>query len=138
MKPLPFPVFRSANSAQSEPVRFRVVRNGMSWGVAPPAGTWTGTPDTSTKVLPELKDKTEQATPWHVVVLNDPVNLMSYVTMVIQRIFGYSETKATLMMMDVHQKGSCIVWTGEKEKAEFYLQQLQSYQLLCTLRKAQE
>ena len=72
------------------------------------------------------------------VILNDPVNLMNYVTMVIQRIFGYSETKATLMMMDVHQKGSCIVWTGEKEKAEFYLQQLQSYQLLCTLRKAQD
>ena len=100
------------------------------------ASTWTGNPDTIT--LPEIKQKHDQATPWHVVVLNDPVNLMSYVTMIIQRIFGYSETKATLMMLDVHQKGSCIVWTGEREKAEYFLQQLQSYQLLCTLRKAQD
>ena len=113
-----------------------VVRDGPGWEVAPTASTWTGNPDTIT--LPEIKQKHDQATPWHVVVLNDPVNLMSYVTMIIQRIFGYSETKATLMMLDVHQKGSCIVWTGEREKAEYFLQQLQSYQLLCTLRKAQD
>jgi ATP-dependent Clp protease adaptor protein ClpS len=92
--------------------------------------------DTDTKVLPETKDKDDVASPWHVVVFNDPVNLMSYVCMVIQRIFGYPESKATLMMLDVHQKGSCIVWTGEKERAEHYVQQLQSHQLLCQMRKA--
>lgn len=131
MTPSMCPDFPSANSLSR-----RAIRNGMSWGVAPPSTTWTGTPDTSTTVLPELKDKNDLATPWHVVILNDPVNLMNYVTMIIQRIFGYAESKAQLMMLDVHQKGSCIVWTGDKEKAEFYLQQLQSFQLLCTLRKA--
>ncbi|MDG2123154.1 MAG: ATP-dependent Clp protease adapter ClpS [Verrucomicrobiales bacterium] len=84
--------------------------------------------------------KTEDAcgSPWTVVVYNDPVNLMSYVTMVIRKIFGYDEAKAQAMMLDVHQKGKAIVWNGEREKAEFYVQQLQGYQLLAAMRKAGE
>lgn len=101
-------------------------------------GTDGGDTDTATKVRPETKDQNDLASPWHVIIFNDPVNLMSYVTMIIQRIFGYPEPKAALMMLDVHQKGSCIVWTGEKERAEHYVQQLQSYQLLCSMRKAND
>jgi ATP-dependent Clp protease adaptor protein ClpS len=97
---------------------------------------WGPDTDTETKVLPETEQRDDLASPWHVVVFNDPVNLMSYVSMVIQRIFGYPESKAKMMMLDVHQKGSCIVWTGEKERAEHYVQQLQSHQLLCQMRKA--
>lgn len=103
-----------------------------------PRAAWGTDDDTSTTVLPETKQTDDIASPWHVVVFNDPVNLMSYVTMVIKRIFGYPENKATLMMLDVHQKGSCIVWTGEKERAEHYVQQLQSHQLLCQMRKASD
>lgn len=94
-----------------------------------------GDDKTETKVLPMEKDKDDLAEPWHVVVFNDPVNLMSYVSMVIQRIFGYPEDKARLMMLDVHEKGSCVVWSGEKERAEHYVQQLQSHQLLSSMRK---
>lgn len=97
---------------------------------------WGPGTDTETKVLPETAQQDDLASPWHVVVFNDPVNLMSYVSMVIQRIFGYPESKAKMMMLDVHEKGSCIVWTGEKERAEHYVQQLQSHQLLCQMRKA--
>ncbi len=97
---------------------------------------WGPGTDTETKVLPESASQDDLASPWHVVVFNDPVNLMSYVSMVIQRIFGYPESKAKMMMLDVHEKGSCIVWTGEKERAEHYVQQLQSHQLLCQMRKA--
>ena len=89
-----------------------------------------------TRLLTREQDETDLATPWHVVIYNDPVNLMSYVTMVIQRIFGYPESKARLLMLDVHQKGQCIAWTGAREQAELYVQQLQSYQLLSALRKA--
>lgn len=70
------------------------------------------------------------------MIYNDPVNLMSYVTMVIQRIFGYPEAKARLLMLDVHHKGQCIAWTGAREQAELYVQHLQSHQLLSALRKA--
>ena len=72
---------------------------------------------------------------WNVIVWNDPVNLMSFVTLVIRRIFGYSEEKATELMLMVHQKGKAIVWTGEQEKAELFVQQLQSHQLLASMQK---
>ncbi|MCP4849980.1 MAG: ATP-dependent Clp protease adapter ClpS [Verrucomicrobiaceae bacterium] len=73
------------------------------------------------------------AAPWQVLIFDDPVNLMSFVTMVIRRIFGYSEQKSTDLMLQVHQKGRAIVWTGDREKAELFVQQLQSYQLLAAM-----
>jgi ATP-dependent Clp protease adaptor protein ClpS len=92
-------------------------------------------PDKVTVPEEETEGSLEQ--PWHVLVFNDPVNLMQYVTFVLQRVFGYSTKKAEQMMLDVHQKGKCIVWTGEREKAEFYAQQLQAHQLKTSLEKAE-
>ena len=74
--------------------------------------------------------------PWNVLVFDDPVNLMGYVTYVLMKIFGYDEKKAAILMMQVHKQGRSIVWTGQREKAEFYVQQLQSHQLKSTLEKA--
>ncbi len=74
--------------------------------------------------------------PWQVVVHNDPVNLMSYVTMVFQRVFGYPREKAEKHMLEVHQKGRSILWSGMREPAELYVQQLHGYLLLATLEKA--
>ncbi len=76
-----------------------------------------------------------RTTPWQVIIYNDPVNLMSYVTAVIRRVFGYSEERAGKFMLDVHHKGKAIVWTGERERAEFYVQQLQGHQLLTAMKK---
>jgi ATP-dependent Clp protease adaptor protein ClpS len=73
--------------------------------------------------------------PWHVVVHNDPVNLMSYVTMVFQRVFGYPRDKAERHMLEVHQKGRSILWSGMREPAELYAQQLHGYLLLATIEK---
>ena len=77
------------------------------------------------------------ATPWNVVVHNDPINLMSYVTMVFQRVFGYPRQKAETLMLEVHHKGRSIVWSGGREHAEHYVHQLQGYQLLATMEKAE-
>ena len=74
--------------------------------------------------------------PWNVVVHDDPVNLMGYVTYVLMKIFGYDEKKAAILMMQVHQQGRSIVWNGQREKAEFYVQQLQAHQLKSTLEKS--
>lgn len=74
-------------------------------------------------------------TPWQVVIYNDPVNLMNYVTVVIRKVFGYPEERARQLMLDVHHKGRAIVWAGEREKAELYVQQLQSYQLLAAMER---
>lgn len=85
---------------------------------------------------PEISTETSTEAPWNVVVHNDPVNLMSYVTLIFRRVFGYSREKAEKHMMEVHRLGRSIVWTGEREKAEFYVQQLHAYLLLATLEKA--
>jgi len=82
------------------------------------------------------QEASELDAPWNVIVHNDPVNLMSYVTLIFRRVFGFSREKAELHMLEVHQKGRSIVWTGDREKAELFVQQLHSHLLLATLEKA--
>jgi ATP-dependent Clp protease adaptor protein ClpS len=85
----------------------------------------------------EEETRTDEALdlPWQVVVHNDPVNLMSYVTMVFQRVFGYPRDKAERHMLEVHHKGRSILWSGMREPAELYVQQLHGYLLLATIEK---
>jgi ATP-dependent Clp protease adaptor protein ClpS len=83
----------------------------------------------------ETRDKDELDIPWQVIVHNDPVNLMTYVTMVFQRVFGYPREKAERHMLEVHHKGRSILWCGVRERAEFYVQQLHGHLLLATLEK---
>ena len=93
----------------------------------------------STLATPLLDEKTELderlATPWKVIVLNDPVNLMNYVVMVFKKVFGYSDAKATKHMMEVHENGKSILWVGEREQAENYAYQLQRWRLQTILEK---
>ena len=53
---------------------------------------------TETRAATELKVENG----WRVVVLNDPVNLMSYVVMVFKKVLGFDETKARRQMLEVH------------------------------------
>ena len=92
---------------------------------------------TDSDTLTRTEEDTALDIPWNVVVHDDPVNLMQYVTFVLMKIFGYDEKKATTLMMQVHRAGRSIVWSGEREKAEFYVQQLQSHQLKTSLEKAE-
>ncbi len=87
-------------------------------------------------IFQEEKTAVAADVPWNVVVHNDPITKMNYVTMVFRRVFGYSREKAELHMMEVHQKGRSIVWSGARERAEMYVQQLHTFQLLSTLEKA--
>lgn len=92
----------------------------------------------------ETHEDTDTATvtrldrPWNVVVHDDPVTLMSYVTKVFREVFGYAETKAQQLMLEVHQKGRSVVWTGGREKAEFYVGKLQAYHLQATLERVED
>jgi len=83
----------------------------------------------------ETRSEEDLDLPWQVVVHNDPVNLMSYVTMVFQRVFGYPRDKAERHMLEVHHNGRSILWSGMRERAELYVQQLHGYLLLATLEK---
>jgi ATP-dependent Clp protease adaptor protein ClpS len=82
---------------------------------------------------------TDQSTapdrPWIVLVWNDPINLMSYVTFVFQKVFGYSLEKATSLMLDVHQKGRAVVSSGTREKAEIDVYRLHEHGLWATMQQ---
>lgn len=82
-----------------------------------------------TTTIHQTKELTETQAPWNVIVHDDPVNLMGYVTFVLMKIFGYNEQRASKLMLEVHEQGFSVVWSGELEKAEFYAQQLQLHQL---------
>ena len=71
--------------------------------------------------------------PWRVVVLNDPVNTMSYVVLVFRKVFGFSETLARKHMMEVHERGRSVVWSGLREQAELYAFALQQWHLTAVL-----
>lgn len=73
--------------------------------------------------------------PWIVLVWNDPINLMSYVTFVLQKVFGYPKEKAEKMMWDVHTKGRAVVSTGNREKAELDVFRLHEHGLWATMQQ---
>ncbi len=73
--------------------------------------------------------------PWIVIVWNDPINLMSYVTLVFQKLFGYSRAKATQLMLQVHYEGKAVVSSGTREKAEYDVARLHAHGLWATLRQ---
>ncbi len=83
--------------------------------------------------LEEVETKTQVDGPWRVLVLDDPVNLMEYVTRVLMKIFGYARPKAESLMMEIHTKGRSVVWQGGRERAEMYVQMLHQAQLYATL-----
>jgi ATP-dependent Clp protease adaptor protein ClpS len=89
--------------------------------------------------ITKQQDKTsaELEGTWNVLVFDDPVNLMDYVTKVFQKVFGYPREKAEALMVTVHTAGKALVWSGARERAELYVQQLHSYQLHASLERAQ-
>jgi ATP-dependent Clp protease adaptor protein ClpS len=91
---------------------------------------------TETVIEQETKSGAETDFPWNVVVHNDPVNLMSYVTRTFEKVFGYARERAEKHMLEVHQLGRSIVWTGARERAEAYVEQLHGYLLLATIEKS--
>lgn len=73
--------------------------------------------------------------PWLTVVWDDPVNLMSYVTFVFQRVFGYSREKAHDLMLKVHNDGRAVVSSGSREKVENDVRKLQEAGLWATMQR---
>lgn len=90
----------------------------------------------NTFVEPELKEEIAVDTPWNVVVYDDPVNLMTYVTMIFRRIFNFSREKAEHHMLEVHRNGRSLIWSGAREQAEVYVQELHAALLLAKLEKS--
>ena len=89
-----------------------------------------------TEVREPIEDEDIRAdVPWVVIVWNDPINTMSYVTFVFQKLFGYSRQKATQLMLDVHHKGKAVVSSGTRERAELDVFRLHEHGLWATLQQ---
>ncbi len=97
----------------------------------------TAEADVQTQTETQTETRMDLDIPWNIVVWDDPVNLMSYVVYVLQKIFGYNTSLATKLMLEVHNQGKSLVATEEREQAELHLHQLHSYGLQATLRRAE-
>lgn len=95
-------------------------------------------PDTRTDAQPDVRSRTETLRPWNVVVWDDPINLMSYVVYVFQKLFGFNDSVANTKMLEVHNDGRSVVASVERERAEFYVTRLHAYGLQATLECGQE
>jgi len=84
---------------------------------------------------PDEDEQLDPDRPWLVLVWNDPINLMSYVTFVFQKLFGYSYERATELMLDVHHKGRAIVSSGTQERAELDVFRLHEHGLWATMQQ---
>lgn len=84
---------------------------------------------------PAVGDEPAADTPWNVVVWDDPINLMVYVVWVFRKLFGFSEERATALMLDVHQLGRAIVASGPREQAEMHATRLHQHGLWATLER---
>ena len=91
----------------------------------------TSAADTLERV--EVAESFDLDRPWVVIVWNDPVNLMEYVTFVFQSLFGFSKEKATKLMLDVHQLGRATVATGTRERCELDVLRLHEHGLWATM-----
>lgn len=91
------------------------------------------------EVEPDLTpdEVTLLARPWMTIVWNDPVNLMSYVTFVFQKYFGYSRKKAEKLMLEVHNDGKSAVSTGSREEMERDVQAMHEYGLWATMERSE-
>ncbi|HET9092622.1 MAG TPA: ATP-dependent Clp protease adapter ClpS [Acidimicrobiales bacterium] len=85
---------------------------------------------------PKVDESVRVEHPWLVIVWNDPINLMNYVTYVFQKLFGYSREKAHRLMMDVHTKGRAVVSSGPKERAELDVARLHQHGLWATMEQS--
>lgn len=93
-----------------------------------------------TDVLPRSETSEQQKldTPYVLLVWNDPVNLMSYVSYVFRSHFGYTQAKADQLMMEVHQQGRSVVSTGALEQIEADVAAMHAYGLWATFQRADQ
>ncbi len=92
-------------------------------------------PTTESLTRPEQDEALDADRPWVTIVWNDPVNLMTYVTYTLQKLFGYSLEKATQLMLQVHHEGKAVVSAGTREEMERDCTRLHAAGLWATLAK---
>lgn len=94
-------------------------------------------PRTAGEILAEEDSSAALDRPWLLVVYDDPVNTMAFVTEVFERVLSLARPEAERKMWEVHTKGRSVVWEGTRERAEVFMQQLHLYGLQAKLERAE-
>jgi ATP-dependent Clp protease adaptor protein ClpS len=94
-----------------------------------------GVTSPTTESITRPEEQVDEDRPWVTIVWNDPVNLMTYVTYTLQKLFGYSLEKATQLMLQVHHEGKAVVSNGTREEMERDVTRLHAAGLWATLAK---
>jgi ATP-dependent Clp protease adaptor protein ClpS len=75
-------------------------------------------------------DSTGLGRPWQVIVLNDDHNTFEGVAFALASVVpGVSYDGGMRLAERIHNSGQAIVWSGEREPAELYWEQLQNHGL---------
>ncbi len=70
-------------------------------------------------------DRTGRSNAWRVIVLNDNHNTFEGVAFALaQTIPGVDYDRGMALANKIHERGQAIVWSGERERAELYWEQL--------------
>jgi ATP-dependent Clp protease adaptor protein ClpS len=120
----------SVSNAAVTPQRYRFRGLGILKRMVTPAKTRPGTREER-----DVKTVDATDTPWVTIVWDDPVNLMTYVTYVFQKLFGYSEPQATKLMLQVHNEGKAVVSAGSRESMEVDVSKLHAAGLWATMQQ---
>jgi ATP-dependent Clp protease adaptor protein ClpS len=71
----------------------------------------------------------------HVVVWNDAINLMNYVTWVFREVVGVAPDVAETLMRAVHEEGHAVVRSADRETCELLVADLHVFGLWATLER---
>ena len=79
--------------------------------------------------LPETESSTEQQLEvlYHVILLNDEDHTYDYVIEMLQKLFGFGESRALRHAVEVDTRGTTILITCELERAELKRDQIHAF-----------
>jgi ATP-dependent Clp protease adaptor protein ClpS len=96
---------------------------------------FTDSPQGGTSVLENVEEELAYDHPWQVIVWNDPVNLMNYVTGIFIEVLKVTKDKAEVLMQTVHVEGKAIVADGTQDHCQELVATLGAYGLWSTMSK---
>ncbi len=82
-------------------------------------------PDVTTETHEDTK--TRRVPPYHVIIENDDHHSMQFVIEVLCRALGYAVERAVELMLEAHNQGRAVVWTGPREVAELKADQIKTF-----------
>ena len=82
------------------------------------------------QVLTRPKEKhetrTRQVPPYNVVIENDDYHSFEFVVEALSKALGYAKERAFQLMLQAHNSGRAVVWTGPKEVAELKAERIRT------------